>query len=152
MIKVRATKDGTYGGYFRNGPIDSDQGYQPGEVFELDEKPFVIKDTQGNPVQEMEPTGQLDANGGKIMKPVWEMENGKVKKDANGRPVPKLKMATWFSSEWMERVGDDTDVTYDYPPFEVPAPYRIKKQKTDKAVVVLPNPTMTENSGLESPI
>lgn len=113
MIKVKATKDGIYAGYYRT--VD--------EVFEIDEKPFEVKDEFGRPVPEM------DENG----KPVHAMKNGKPVIDANGKSVFKTRMATWFTTEWMERVGEEADITNDYPPFQMPSVYREKKTKPGHA-------------------
>lgn len=106
MIKVRATQDGHYGGYYRNGPIESDKGTQPGEVFEVDDAVFEVKDEHDRPIYE------LDADGKKI--PI--LANGKPKLDASGRPMFKIKTASLFSQAWMERVGDEEEITNDYPP------------------------------------
>lgn len=136
MIKVRALRDGHYGGYYRYGPVDSDQGHQPGEIFEVDEKPFPVTDERGKPVQEMEPTGGLDEKGNRLFKLAWVTEAGKIKKDANGQPIPKIRMTSYFSPTWMERVSDDEEVTYDYPAFVPPAAYREKKQKAGKTITL----------------
>lgn len=139
MIRVQATKDGTYAGHYWEGPVDSDQGHKPGDVFDIDEKPYAIKDEQGNPLQDMEPTGQVDEKGNKTFRLAWIMEGGKIKKDAHGQPIPKLRMASFFSSEWMVRVADDTPLTYpDREPYRLPEPYRAKKQQAPATKVALP--------------
>lgn len=111
-MKVRATKDGHYAGYYRVGPIVGDQGSFAGEVFEIDDKPYPILDLE---------TG----------KPVFET-------DGNGNPIldqktknPKIKTGVWFTPEWMEQVSDDTPSTFDYPTFEIPIQYRAKKVTAD---------------------
>lgn len=155
MIKVRATRDGHYGGYYRYGPVDSDQGYQPGEIFEVDEKPFPVTDEQGKPVQEMEPTGGIDEKGNKLFKLAWMTENGKVKKDASGQPIPNIRMTSYFSPTWMERVSDDEEVTFDYPPFALPSAYKVKKAKGVKTVSLPTEVTSAANGtgpGVESVI
>ena len=107
-MKVRALQDGHYGGYYRLGPIIGDQGSFAGEVFEIKEENFPILDME---------TG----------KPVFELsENGKVVIDQKTNK-PKIKMGSWFSPDWMEKVSDDTPITYDYPPFQIPTPYRALK-------------------------
>lgn len=130
IIKVRATQDGHYGGYYRIGPVDSDQGYRPGEIFEVDDAPYEVKDEHGRPMPELDETG----------KPIPVMVGGKQKVNPEtGRPMFKIKMASFFSKEWMERVSDDAEVTNDYPPFQQPSQYRIKKVKGQpKPTIVLP--------------
>ncbi len=118
-MKVRAKEDGTYAGYYRRGPDDS--GF-PGEVFEIDEKPYEVRDPEtGKALYELSEEG----------KPVQLTdEKGKPKFDSKGKPLFKIRMDTWFSEKWMERVSDDAEVTFDYPPFEIPVMYRMKKQKS----------------------
>lgn len=119
MIRVRATKDGMYAGYYYEGPIESEQGTKPGDIFDIDERPYEVKDEHGKPVYEQ------------------VMVNGRPKMD-KGEPVMQPKMATFFSHEWMERVADDTDLTYpDREPWKIPEPYRVKKAKQGK-VIALP--------------
>lgn len=117
-MKVRATQDGTYGGYYRVGP--SEDGQFPGEVFEIDDKPFEIRDpATGKALLE------LDENG----KPIALMdEKGKQRYDGKGKPMFRIRMGSWFSAKWMERVGDNIEVTFDYPAFEIPVLYRQKKK------------------------
>lgn len=136
MIKVRATQDGHYGGYYRKGPIETDAGRQPGEVFEVDEKPYEVKDEHGRAINE------LDENGKRI--PV--MVGGKQKMDENGKPVFKVKMASFFTPEWMERVNDDADVTNDYPPFQVPSVYKKKNPKMSSGAATVVMPTIPTES------
>lgn len=117
-MKVRATQDGTYGGYYRVGP--SEDGQFPGEVFEIDDKVFEIRDPEtGKALHE------LDENGKKI-----QLFDGKGKAmfDSKGNALYKIRMGSWFSTKWMEKVSDATEVTFDYPPFELPVMYREKKK------------------------
>lgn len=126
-MKVRATADGTYGGYYRKGPIVSDDGSFLGEVFEIDDKPYVVLDLDTG-----KPAFEKDVEGKVIVDP-------KTKK-------PKIKMASWFTSSWMEEVSDDVPYTaeidpkFDYPPFQIPVQYR--EQKLYKGPVKkVPQPT-----------
>ncbi len=105
-MRVRAIKDGTYGGYFRVGPIIGEQGSFPGEVFEIDNRPFPILDIDGKPIFELN-----------------EDKKSIIGKDGK----PKMKMGVWFSPEWMVRVSDDEPITNDYPKFEIPIQYRERK-------------------------
>lgn len=128
ILTVRATKDGVYGNYYYRGPIDSDQGYTPGEVFQVDATPYEVKDGNGKPVYELTYDGAkialLDAKGKQLV-------------DANRKKMFKLKMATMFSSEWMERVEDDTELTYpDRPKWKIPEAYKIRKTKPVKTVAL----------------
>lgn len=118
-MKVKAIEDGTYGGYYRMGP--SPDGQFMGEVFEIDEKPFEVRDHEtGNPIFEKDVDG----------KPIQLTdEKGKLRFDSKGKPMFKIKMASWFSPKWMEMVPETTEVTFDYPPFELPVMYRAKKPK-----------------------
>ena len=138
ILTVRATKDGVYDNYLWKGPITSDEGYTPGEVFKIDATPYIAKDDKGNPVFELNDEGKripvLDAKG----KPVLN-EKGKM--------TFKIKMATMFSNEWMERVADDTELTYpDRPAWTIPEAYKIKKQKPVRTVALPP-----ELGGVDSP-
>lgn len=111
MIRVRATKDGHYGGYYRNGPQNvGTPGYIPGEVFDVDETPYALKDHDGRPVYERDLDGTV----------LFEMENGKPKMDKAGKKIPKVQMGNLFTEEWMERVSDDEPITNDYPPAQLP--------------------------------
>lgn len=114
-MKVRATQDGLYGGYYRKGPIGiGTDDYKAGEVFEIDDKPFVVKDSMtGEPMIEKDDEG----------KTVYETVNGKK--------IPKIRMGQNFSSKWMERVNDDATPTYDYPPFELPKQMKAPKAPKD---------------------
>jgi hypothetical protein len=122
-MKVRATQDGHYAGYYRYGPIDSDAGYTPGEVFEIRDgkHPVPMTDELGGTL--------FDKDG----KPVFRTEKY-MEKDKNGNMVEKERLVLFsdFSPEWMEQVPEDTPITYDYPPFELPIPYRknVKKNAT----------------------
>lgn len=139
-IKVRATQDGTYGGYYRHGPIESDQGNIPGEIFEVEDKVYELKDEHDRPIYETDEFG----------KPIPIMANGKQKVDpATGRQMYKVKTACFFSPVWMERVNDNAEVTYDHPEFQQPAVYRIKRPRGQgPAVVAMP----TAPVSAESPI
>lgn len=101
-MKVRATQDGHYGGYYR----------EEGEVFEIDAKPYEVKDEAGRPVIELD-------------------DAGKPKLGPGGKP--KIKMATNFSAVWMEEVPEEEDATFDYPPAGILPQYREKKVKKGKA-------------------
>lgn len=145
MITVRATQDGHYGGYYRKGPIETDKGFVPGEVFEVDETPHEVLNEHRKPVLEM------DDNG----KPIPVMANGKQKLDpATGKPMFKVKMKSFFSPNWMEKVPDETEITNDYPlpeetrrhgPLSI---YQIKKPKVGRAAVQVALPSVP----VESPI
>lgn len=112
-MKVRAIADGQYGGHYRLGPYTDDHGFHEGEVFEIDAKPHAKKDEHGNPIQKMEPTGEISPKTNElVLQKVWVMENGKIKKDAHGQPIPVYEMATLFSPKWMEAVNDDATITY----------------------------------------
>lgn len=113
-MKVRAKADGHYNGYYREGPKENAEGgIEPGEVFEIDAKPHAFRDEQGNPMQETQQTGELNANGTPMVKPVWMLDkDGKPKKGEDGNLLPKIKMATFFDPEWMEPVNEDATVTY----------------------------------------
>lgn len=126
ILTVRATKDGMYANYYYKGPIDADEGYFPGEIFQVDATPYEMKDERGRPILE------LDEEGGKI--PVLDAK-GKTVLDEKGKKTFKIKMATFFSSEWMERVPNDTEVTYpDRPAWRIPEAYRVKSRKPIKPV------------------
>lgn len=141
ILTVRATQDGYYANYHYRGPIDADEGYTPGEVFQVDATPYVVKDGKGNPVF------QLNDEGQRI--PVLDAK-GKQKLDENGKKLWKIKMASFFASEWMERVEDDTELSYpDRPAWKIPEAYRIKKNKPAK-VIPLPD-GLRENQGLALP-
>lgn len=128
IITVRATADGVYGNYLYKGPIESDQGYTPGEVFRVDATPFPLKDVNGKPIFELDDDGQKIA--------LFDVK-GKALLDEKHKPTFKLKMGTFFAKEWMERVPDDTEVTYpDRPEWKIPSVYRIQKSKPIKAVDV----------------
>jgi len=123
-MRVRATRDGTYGGYYREGPVDGIPGVVPGtngEVFEIDDKPYAAIDPDtGKPVME----AVLDARGNPIMETVMmqavdEKGNPVVGSDKKPimapiqRPRMKPRMWTWFTPEWMEKVTKDTPITYE---------------------------------------
>lgn len=115
-IKVRAKSDGHYGGYYRIGPhLDENDAMVPGEVFEIDARPKEALDEHGKPMQEYRQNGRLDANNRPMLEPVWVIDsNGKPKRDsATGELIPKIKMTTAFSPNWMEPVNEDA--TVDYP-------------------------------------
>ena len=104
LIKVRATKDGTYNGYYRLGPKEEADGtITEGDIFTVDATPYVVKDEYGHPQLERDQDGQpvpvLDEKG-----------NPKIDK-ATGKKVFRVKMATMFTTEWMEPVNEDATVT-----------------------------------------
>lgn len=141
ILTVRATQDGYYANYLYKGPIDADEGYTPGEVFKVDATPYIVKDEKGNPVFQLTDEGkripELDAKG-------------KQKTDEHGKKIWKVKMASFFASEWMERVEDDTEVTYpDRPEWKIPDAYRIKKNRPAK-VIPLPE-GLRQSAGLPLP-
>lgn len=115
-MRVRATQDGTYAGYYRKGPVTTDEGNFPGEVFEISDEQFPILDAMGKPVHEVD-------------------EEGKIVRGQHNKPI--VKMRGWFSSRWMEKVSDDTPLTaqldpaFDYPPFQIPVQYRERKANWD---------------------
>lgn len=114
-MKVQATQDGHYGGYYRLGPYENPDGtITPGEVFDIDATPREMKDPEtGKPVQEMAQTGELNSEGRPILRPVWVLDSkGKPKVGPDGNLVPKIRMATFFSPEWMEPVNTDATVTF----------------------------------------
>lgn len=103
-MKVRATQDGHYGGYYRLGPHEEADGtITPGDVFEIDATPHALNDEHGRPQLE------LDLDGKPI--PVLD-KKGEPKIDSEGKKIFKIKMATAFSPEWMEPVNEDATITY----------------------------------------
>jgi len=123
-MRVRATKDGTYGGYLREGPIEAVPGVtigQMGEVFDIDDRPYPaidpetlkpimeqVLDSRGNPIIDKVMVQAVDERGNPI--------HGNDKKPVMApieRPRLRPKMWSWFSPEWMEKVSDDTPLTYD---------------------------------------
>lgn len=133
-MKVRAKQDGHYGGYYRVGPHEHPNGdgtMVEGEVFDIDATPHPVLDGNKKPVQDTEQTGEISpVTGQPIMRPVFILDhNGKPKKDAQGKLIPKIKMATAFSQEWMEPVNEDA--TVDYP--EQDKPLGVLKQMLPSA-------------------
>ena len=139
-MRVRATKDGTYGGFYREGPIEGVPGISggaPGEVFDIEDKPYQALDPEtGKPV--MEPV--LDARGNVIIDTVMMQavdEKGNPVVGADKKPLmnpvqrPRMKppLWSWFSSEWMEKVDPNTPITYEenVRPRGVHPNYKIKK-------------------------
>ena len=57
-MKVRATQDGHYGGYYRSGPITTEQGTIDGVVFEISDEIFPILDIDGKKVLETNEEGK----------------------------------------------------------------------------------------------
>lgn len=124
MSKVRAKSDGTYGGYYREGPTEGVPGISggtEGEVFEIDDKQYQALDPDTGKVV-MEPV--LDSRGNAIMETVMmqavdEKGNPVVGQDKKPlmspvqRPRMKPKMWSWFAPEWMEKVPESTPVTYE---------------------------------------
>ena len=112
-MRVRALQDGTYAGYYRKGPVTTDDGHFPGEVFEISDEQFPVLDATGKPIHEVD-------------------EEGNIKRGQHNKPI--VKMRGWFSSRWMEKVSDSTPLTaeldpaFDYPPFQIPVQYRERKQ------------------------
>lgn len=151
MIKVRAIQDGVYGGYYRHGPqaIGTPE-YVPGEVFEIDEKPFIVKNGAGDIEFERDLDGAV----------LFEMENGKPKVGKDGKKIPKSRMGSYFAASWMERVNDDATVTNDYPPFQLPSQMRapkIQKQQTEAVPMRIgqngqPDKSQSEKAQLENVI
>ena len=104
IIKVRATQDGTYNGYYRLGPKEEPDGtVTTGDVFTVDATPYVCKDEYGHPQLERD-------QDGKPVPVLDEKGNPKIEK-ATGKKVFRVKMATMFAPEWMEPVNDDATVT-----------------------------------------
>jgi hypothetical protein len=142
-MKVRATQDGTYGGYYRHGPIQTENGNIEGEIFEIEDgewpaidpetkKPIMdVQTKEGQIVMERVSKQAVDGKGNPVI-------------DEKGRPVmisveqPKVKarMWNWFDAGWMEKVSDDEEATYDLPKFEIPPQYRVKKAKKAAPVPV----------------
>lgn len=136
-MKVRAKSDGLYDGHYRHGPYTDDYGFHEGAVFEIDATPYPKKDEHGNPIQKMEPTGEVNPLTSQlIMKKVWVMHEGKIKKDHHGQPIPVYEMATLFSNKWMEVVNEDATISYpeQSEPMGVLPNYR-EKPKTPEGVV-----------------
>lgn len=126
ILTVRATADGVYGNYLYKGPIESDQGYTAGDVFQVDATPYEVLDDKKKPVY------ALDEDKNKI--PLMDTKGRQITDD-KGHKMFKIKMATFFSKNWMERVADDTELTYpDRPKWKIPDAYKIKKNKPVKTV------------------
>lgn len=142
-MRVRALKDGTYGGYYREGPIAGVPGVSgdvPGEVFDIDEKPYPavdpdtgapimeqVMDARGNPIIDTVMLQAVDEKGNPVVGP-----DKKPLMNAIQRPRLKQKMWKWFSPEWMERVHPNEPVTYEEnsEPRGVHPSMRIKKNRT----------------------
>lgn len=143
-MKVRATQDGHYGGYYRYGPRENENGAMiPGEVFEIDAAPFEMKDEHGKPIVEMDEDG----------KPIPVVVNGKQKME-EGKPVFRIRMATRFSPAWMVRVPDDVDVTNEEQvgQFGILKEYRVKKPKVGETVPVPADVAAIAGAGQKSPL
>src|ERR1700683_5069638 len=141
ILTGRATQDGYYENYYYKGPVTSDEGYFPGEVFQVDATPYAAKDAKGKPIL------VLDEAGAKI--PVLDSK-GKQRFDETGKPMFKIKMASFFAKEWMERVPDDTELSYpDRPKWQIPEAYRIKKP--GKLAKPIPLPDELKDMGLALP-
>lgn len=159
-MKVRAKQNGVYGGYVRYGPTETADGTMlEGEVFEIDATPFEVRDPETNkPVQEMRQGDVNPATGIPQLVPVWALDhNGKPKRDKEGSLIPKIKMATMYSPEWMEPVNDDASVTYP----EHSKPFGVLAQMMPKATpanriaarpATLPADIEAVLAGKESPI
>ena len=146
-MKVRATQDGTYGGYFRHGPITGADGTVPGEVFEISDEVVLLReptfDGQGEGAPQMEPA--VDKDGSVMMERIQKQAvdtNGNPIVDEKHKPVmvttERVKMrqrtTTHFAANWMEKMPDDAEVTYDYPKFEIPSQYREIKKRASAPV------------------
>lgn len=142
-MRVRATQNGTYGGYFREGPVEGIPGVTPGadgEVFDIEDKPYAaIEPETGRPIMEQ----VLDARGNPIIETVMVQavdERGNPVVNAEKKPLlnainrPRLKprMWSWFAPEWMEKVDPDTPITYEENsrPRGVHPSMKPKKQRT----------------------
>jgi hypothetical protein len=121
-MKVRATQDGHFGGYYRLGPVVSDQGEFPGEVFEIPDGLF--------------PVPLVGEDGIAIVDPITlkpEYQKIEIIDAKTGKKEMRTKMFSWFTPSWMQKVSDDTPLTaeldpkFDYPPFQVPVQYRARK-------------------------
>lgn len=141
-MKVRAIKDGVYGGHYRHGPYtDDNQLYHEGEVFEIDAAPFPKKDDKGNPIQKMESTGEISPTTGELVKrKVWAMDGKNIKKDKHDQPIPVYEMGTLFSSNWMEPVNLDATISYpeQSEPMGVLPNYREKSKAPESVVEAKP--------------
>lgn len=159
-MRVRATKDGTYGGFLREGPVDPVPGISggiTGEVFDIEDKlyPAVdpesgkavmepVLDARGNPIIDMVMVQAVDEKGNPVV--------GSDKKplmNSVQRPRMRAKMWSWFSSEWMEKVSDDTPITYDErerPRGAHPA-YRLKKQPVAAVSKSAPLSELSQEAG-----
>lgn len=141
-MKVRAIKDGVYGGHYRHGPYtDDNQVYHEGEVFEIDATPFPKKDEHGSLVQKMEPTGEISPVTGDVIKrKVWLMDGDKIKKDRHGQPIPVYEMGTLFSGNWMEPVNPDATISYpeQSEPMGVLPNYREKPKAPESVIEAKP--------------
>jgi hypothetical protein len=123
-MRVRATRDGTYGGFYREGPTEGIPGISGGtggEVFDIDDKPYAaidpdtgkpvmepVLDSRGNPIMEMVMMQAVDEKGNPVV--------GSDKKPIMApiqRPRMKPRMWTWFTPEWMEKVPANTPITYE---------------------------------------
>lgn len=153
-MRVRATQDGVYAGYYYHGPIMTENGDFPGAVFEIDDKIYPALDERGRPVMEV----MQDANGDPIIEKVEvQMVNAQNVPiaDDKGKPImtsiekPKLqpKTWTWFSPTWMEKVPANTPITYDLPPFEIPLPYRESKKRVEPQAEAPTSPTAVPQQG-----
>ena len=140
-MRVRAIKDGTYGGYYREGPIDGVPGVSggtSGEVFDIDDNPIPAFDADtGHAIMEQ----AIDSRGNPIIDTVMvqavdEKGNPVVGSDKKPllnpvqRPRLKQRMWSWFSPDWMEKVPEDTPITYEenVRPRGVHPSYKIKKK------------------------
>lgn len=151
-MRVRATKDGTYGGYYRYGPVDGVAGVssgEQGEVFEIDDKPYVAVDpetgkeimepvfnSRGEPIIDNVMVQAVDEKGNPVVgadkKPIMNTVQ---------RPRMKRKFWSWFSPDWMEKVPADTPISDDEKMGTkgVHPSMRVKKKSGHSGVVPLMN-------------
>lgn len=140
-MRVRATRDGTYNGYYREGPVNEIPGIAqgtPGEVFDIDDKPIAatdpetgkpimepVLDSLGNPVIDTVMLPAVDEKGNPILR-----SDDKPKMMPVQRPRMRQKYYSWFNPEWMEKVPDTTPITFEENilPRGVHSSMRIKKQ------------------------
>lgn len=71
--------------------------------------------------------------------PMYERDKPIMKKEmvqlVDEKGNPKWVTSSDFSPEWMEQIDANTPATHDYPPFEVPLPYRAKRKPSDMMTI-----------------